>query len=379
MNQPQPDTDATAPACEQFHVRCTGCGATLTYAASAGKLKCEYCGTEVDITAPNGPQAIVEHDLEEALVSPTVPRGLGTDSRTVSCESCGATMQVAPDVVADRCDFCGSPRVAMHNADTDLIRPESLVPFHIDRDGAQSRFRQWLHSLWFRPSDLEKIATLRDLAGVYVPYWTFDASVDSRWTAMSGFYYWETESYTTTENGQTVTKTRQVQKTRWVPSSGSRADQYNDVLVCASHGLPPDLADRLSTFDTGKLVPYEPAYLAGWKAESYAVGLPSAWKTGHERMCQSQYARCGADVPGDTHMNLNVSNRFSDKTFKQIFLPVWLAAYRYGDTVYRFLVNGQTGEIEGKAPLSWGKIVLFVLALLAAAGLVALGFALTHR
>jgi ribosomal protein S27E len=352
---------------QQFRALCAGCGATLIFAAGTGTLKCEYCGSEVEIKTAQAPQDIVEYDLKAALESHQPERGLGRPMRMVTCQSCGASVQVSPEVAADRCDFCDSPRVALHDAAEQLIRPESLVPFLVDRDQAQQRFRAWLVSLWFRPNDLRKLASLREMAGIYVPYWTFDATVDSRWTAMSGYHYWETETYTTTENGRTVTKTRQVQKTRWVPSSGSRTDPYNDVLVCASRGLPVELVDRLDTFETSKLVPYDPRFLAGWKAENYAVDLPSAWRVGHERICQSQYARCAGDVPGDTHMNLNVSNRFSGETFKHIFLPIWIAAYRYHNRVYRFLVNGQTGEVEGKAPWSWLKITLLVLGIAAAA------------
>jgi hypothetical protein len=80
-----------------------------------------------------------------------------------------------------------------------------------------------------------------------------------------------------------------------------------------------------------------------------------------------QENRCGHDVPGDTQRNLRVDNTFSAITFKHVLLPVWIAAYRYRDEVYRFLVNGQTGEVVGKAPWSWIKITLFVLTLVATA------------
>src|SRR2546422_10497429 len=116
MNQANPAPAAAVPATQQFHARCSGCGATLSYSATAGKLKCEYCGHETEISSLAGKQAIVEHDLDEALAAAsTAARGLGRATRSVTCESCGATVQVAPDVVADRCDFCGSPRVAMQS------------------------------------------------------------------------------------------------------------------------------------------------------------------------------------------------------------------------------------------------------------------------
>jgi hypothetical protein len=48
-----------------------------------------------------------------------------------------------------------------------------------------------------------------------------------------------------------------------------------------------------------------------------------------------------------------------------VLLPIWIAAYRYNNKVYRFLVNGQTGEVVGNAPWSVWKILTLVAAILA--------------
>ena len=66
-------------------------------------------------------------------------------------------------------------------------------------------------------------------------------------------------------------------------------------------------------------------------------------------------------MPGDTQRNLHVINRFSDERFKHVLLPVWISVYRYRDKPYRFLVNGQTGEVTGLAPWSVWKITLALL------------------
>jgi Ni,Fe-hydrogenase I cytochrome b subunit len=48
-------------------------------------------------------------------------------------------------------------------------------------------------------------------------------------------------------------------------------------------------------------------------------------------------------------------------TYKHVLFPVWIASYRYRSKIYRFLINGQTGEVQGQAPVSWIKITLVVL------------------
>jgi hypothetical protein len=199
------------------------------------------------------------------------------------------------------------------------------------------------------------------MGGVYVPFWTFDAHVHSDWTAEAGYYYYETEEYTSYENGESVTRTRQVQRTRWESAWGRRDDDYDDTLVCASKGLPSELVDKFTSFNTKLLVPYGPQYLAGWKAESYAIDLQNAHGIGKQKMSTQQEARCARDVPGDTHRGLVVNNHWSRETFKHVLLPIWIAAYRYNEKPYRFLVNGQTGEVTGEAPYSWVKIFFFTL------------------
>jgi hypothetical protein len=68
-----------------------------------------------------------------------------------------------------------------------------------------------------------------------------------------------------------------------------------------------------------------------------------------------------------------VQNDVERPTFKHVLLPVWIAAYRYNGKVYRFLVNGQTGEVVGVAPWSAAKLaaaIAFVILVIAAIAIV---------
>jgi hypothetical protein len=62
------------------------------------------------------------------------------------------------------------------------------------------------------------------------------------------------------------------------------------------------------------------------------------------------------DIGGDEQRVHDVDTDWSDETFKHILLPVWMAAYKYNGKSYRFLVNGQTGEVQGERPWSIWKI-----------------------
>ena len=363
MTQPEPQEGALAFPCK-------GCGAKLSYDAGAQSMVCPYCGHNEAIASAGGGAGggamVRDIPIEEGMRMAT--RGLGTPVTTISCKDCGATVNVGQGERTTECAFCGSKQVLGQQTNETAIRPESLVPFKIAKDEANKRFGAWLSGLWFRPSNLKKMASLQEMGGVYVPFWAFNAFVASYWTAERGHHYYEEESYTATENGQSVQKTRRVQKTRWESASGQRSDQHQDVLVCAGKGLPTDLVDRFSTFDAKQLTPYRPEFIAGWRAEAYAIDLMPGWDGGQQKIATVQIAKCGGDVGGDTHRGLDVSNTFTNVSFKHVLLPIWIAAYRYNDKVFRFLVNGQTGEVVGKAPWSVWKIVLLVAVILAIIG-----------
>jgi len=356
---------AAAPASQTF--ACENCGGQVQFDAGSRRLKCGHCGTEQDVPAEAGAAAVQEHDLANFSLD-RVPRGLGVATQNIECKDCGADVSVGEGMSTAKCPFCGSAHVLAQAEDTQTLRPESLVPFAVAAEAAREKFTAWLKKLWFRPSDLRKLATVSELRGVYVPFWTYDTNVESSWTAQRGHYYYVTEGYTAYVNGKAVHRTRQVRKVRWEHASGHRRDFFDDLLVCASKGLPADLVDRFKTFDTKALTPYQPQFLSGWTAERYAIDLKAGWETAKQRAGQTQFTRCGGDVGGDTHRFLSVRNQFNDVTFKHVLLPIWIAAYHYKQKLFRFLVNGQTGEVVGKAPWSVLKITLLVLTILALIG-----------
>lgn len=330
---------------------CNNCGAKLHYDAETETMKCKYCDTQQTI-----PQHGWDIPIEEGIK--IASRGFGTPVSQLLCNDCGATVNVARGEQTVKCAFCGSVKVLAREASGNPITPKAIVPFKIDKTSASSKFSKWLGSLWFRPNDLKHMAKVQEMDGVYIPFWVFNALANSDWLAEAGYHYYETE-WEINQNGDRVAT--RVEKTRWESVRGSRQDYFDGTLVCASKGLPPDLVEKLKTFDTHKLTPYRPEFLAGWQAESYVVELMPAWEKAQKDMGKIQNNRCEGDVPGDEHAHLHVRNKFSHVIFKHVLLPIWISTYRYHDKPYQFLVNGQTGEIVGKAPWSFWKIAGTIL------------------
>jgi len=287
-----------------------------------------------------------------------------TERITVKCTTCGAETTLAPNVTSDRCPFCGSAIVA-EGSSKKIIRPKSLLPFHVTRGQATASFRSWIAGLWFAPSELSRRAEAAQITGVYMPCWTYDSDTRSEYTGERGDDYWDTETYTTTVNGRTETRTRQVQRTRWWPVSGVVDNTFDDVLVLASRSLPEKLASNLEPWDLKSLVPYQDEYLSGFVAESYQVGLPEGFEVAKQIMDGYIAQSIRQDIGGDHQRIHSVNTQHFNVTFKHALLPVWISAYRYADKTFRFLVNARSGEVQGERPYSVVKIMLAILAAMA--------------
>jgi hypothetical protein len=321
----------------------------------------------------SGEQVIQEHDLVSALRSiPDESRGWQTERVSVLCQSCNAISVFDPARIGQRCDFCGSTALIPYESVKEVIRPESLLPMKQSENQVRDNIRQWLGSRWFAPNKLKQLATTDTVKGLYIPYWTFDAQVHAEWTADSGYHYYETETYRDSDG---KLQTRQIQKTRWVPSSGSVDHFFDDELVPASRGIEESLLRGIEPFPTKELAPYNSGYLSGWVVERYQIDLIAAAQKSRAQMEAKIEGMCAAEVPGDTYRNLNVRASYSGQTFKHILTPVWLLTYRYGQRLCQVAINGYDGRICGNYPKSWVKITLAIVAVLAVAGII---FAVTR-
>ncbi|HEY4329033.1 MAG TPA: hypothetical protein VGN88_04795, partial [Phycisphaerae bacterium] len=362
----QNPTITTKPPESNRKFPCKQCGARLDFDPSQRALKCPYCGflEEIAPAKLGVVGGIVEHDYAVALAKVPMDRGtIAGRSSEVRCPGCGANVLIEDNVETDKCPFCATHLVnAPRTSATEMICPESVLPFHITDRQAREAFNAWIKSRWFAPNNLKQLANLGQLSGIYLPFWTYDSMTYTHYTGQRGDDYWENETYTTTENGQSVTRTRQVRRTRWTYVAGEVDHFFDDVLVCASRSVPVNYVTQLEPWDLAQLEGFRPEFLASFKTERYVVTLSEGFGSAKQIMEGEIRRLCCQNIGGDHQQLVTVATQHVGVTFKHILLPMWLAVYRYQNATYRILVNARSGEVQGARPYSWAKITLAIVA-----------------
>ncbi|MBV7409122.1 TFIIB-type zinc finger domain-containing protein [Maritimibacter sp. DP1N21-5] len=355
--------DMAAPT-QEHRFPCDQCGADMRFNAQAGELVCDHCGNVVKIEGHGGTvPAIRELDFRAALEA-RLPQAEIEETRIAKCTNCGAQVEFDADTHARECPFCATPLV-VDTGTHRQIKPKAVLPFAVEERAAHAEMNKWLGRLWFAPNGLRQYARKgRRMNGIYVPFWTYDADTKSSYVGEHGTVYYVTK--TVMRDGKPVQV--QEQRVRWRPASGRVARFFDDILVLASRSLPKTYTDGLAPWNLGHLEPYRPEYLAGFRAEGYTVELAEGYDEARRHMDQVILRDVKFDIGGDRQRVHRVDTTVSDVTFKHILLPVWLAAYKYRGKTYRFVVNGQSGKVQGERPWSAWKIALAVIAGLVLAG-----------
>ena len=252
-----------------------------------------------------------------------------------------------------RCPFCGSEELESR-PDVVVIAPKRIVPFALSREEAVVAMRQWLGQGFWRPGDLSEQALVVKMTPVYVPYWIFEATTHTYWTA-------DTNQLPVLSRGD------------WRPLSGAHHGRHTGLVVGASSALSARETNVLCPFDLAAAVPPEAVDLDNVTVEQFQVMRKYARPLARQGLETLEAQACEARyVPGRCR-KMQVNTRLEGLTSEPVLVPVWIMAYHYRNRPFRFLVNGQTGRATGAAPTSYRKIAGAIgIAILVGLGLLAL-------
>lgn len=337
-------------------VKCPSCGGNLGFDPETQMLKCEHCGTTIDFEKD---RKVKEQDIELAFQNSEK----WSEAQVFRCSNCGATVVMTSSDVSKGCPYCGTPHV-QKTEDMVGIKPNAVYPFILTKEKAFSGLKNWLKHKFFAPNKLKKRVDVEDVHGVYEPCFTFDSHTYSVYNGRIGV----TRTRTVRRNGKLVTESY----TEYRNISGTYADFFDDVFISSGNTMGQNLLNKLSPYDYSTIKVYAEKYLSGFTAKHYDKDVKDCWNDAKTVMDKELKRRILSNYHYDSVQYLNVSTTHEGVTYKYVLVPVYVLNYTYNGKLYHVYVNGNTGKISGKSPVSWVKVLLTVLGIGAVIGLIGL-------
>lgn len=347
------------PLTDVMQTKCRSCGGIMQYSPADEDLKCLYCGnvSELDKT----PVEIRENDFLYWKEKADEEGGEEfTEAPEIRCRQCGAVTTLPPDTSGAKCAFCTTP-LMMNEAEVKRFwKPEYLLPFKVTEKAGNENFRKWLGKKWFLPSELKKEKVSADrFKGVYLPFWTYDATTYTRYAGERGINRTEKSR---NAKGETTNRTI----TDWYRASGAVTLNFDDIVVPANKTLPASIMKKLTNWDMVNCVGYRREFLAGFITEIYQRDFRESFGDAKQKMDTVIEDAIKADIGGDAQRIRSKNSEYDNLKFKLLLLPVWISAFRFNNKLYQFVINGRTGLVIGEYPKSTKKIVMLVAAIIAA-------------
>ena len=329
--------------------QCPQCSAPLVWQADA--LRCENCGAEYK---PEDMQALYEilaeneaggYELNWQNAEHTAQFGAeeAANMRAYTCPGCGASIVTDKTTAATRCVYCGNNAMMPENFEGGL-RPDVIIPFSITREQAEKTLRAHFEKKPLLPADFRRACRVEDVTGLYVPYFLFDCEADARATYRAT----RVRSYTRGDWHITDTSHYYVERCARVT--------FDRVPVDAIKRVENVLTEAVEPFEYASCRRFDAGYLAGYQADCRDQQPQECAPRANERMKTSAEAALRATVAGYTTVAEQTSGvRLAHGDVEYAMLPVWLLNVCYGDQVFPFAVNGQTGKLVGELPVDKKK------------------------
>lgn len=345
---------------------CKTCGAELYWDSEANCLKCEYCDSEYqvsdfDLSGTKEDQHLDEEiqtqfdtqsEVEEPQKADQYAKATDDseleDLVVYQCSHCKAEIITARSTVATTCAFCGRA-ISITNKLVNDFKPDAIIPFEINEKEAKAIYKKYIKSTFLTPKEFSTEAVLKKMKGIYVPFWLHSFENDTKATIYC-------ENITSHRSGDDKVIDHHMYHVT-VEAKGS----FKDIPTDGLKHLDDTLMDAIEPFDYSKLTRFNPAYMAGYYAEEYNENDKVTRERATDRASQTMRSQMEQEAGAFAVKKIqSYDEDLSNLNAKYAMLPVWLLNVTYKGKEYLYAINGETGKIVGKLPISVQKLLFAI-------------------
>ena len=351
--------------------RCPKCGATdIRQKPGSDELICLYCRHEWT------PERVEEEfglgvgiDQLKGTVIASGARDIAADAAslmTFKCTGCGAEVTInTENAMTARCHWCRHVLGVNEQVANGAV-PDAVLPFHIKKDDAVARIRQFVDKRrLFALKAFKEQFTPENVAGVYLPYMIVDGNVSAD---VAGQAEIKTREYTQGSDND---------KKTYYDADVYQVERHVDFTV---DDLPLESSTARGNLDTGTntnniintILPFDTKNAVKWNA-SFLSGCSSEKRDANVEKLRPRLedellsiARCQVESSVsqyDRGVRWEAERLGVHGTrWVSMYLPVWLYSYHQpgpnGGMLHYIAVNGRTGETMGSVPVQQWKLLL---------------------
>ena len=363
--------DTSAEELKDGANRCPKCGATdIRQRPGTDLLVCLYCRNEW-----HGQRVEEEFGFGEGLddlagtIMASGARDIDDDVSslmTYKCTGCGAEVTVNTEsTMTARCHWCRHVFGVNEQVANGAV-PDAVLPFHIKKDDAVARIRQFVDKRrMFALKEFKEQFTPENVVGVYLPYMIVDGKASAD---VAGQGEIETRRYTQGSGDK---------KKTYYDADIYRVERHVDFTV---DDLPLEsstergnlvtgvntinIINTILPFDTKNAVKWNASYLSGYTSEKRDTDVEQLRPRLEDQLLS--IARCQVE---ESVNRFDRGVRWEQERLDvhgtrwvAMYLPVWLYSYhqpgRNGGMLHYIAVNGRTGETMGSVPVQQWKLLL---------------------
>ena len=333
--------------------KCVSCGADLVFDGKTNTLYCEHCDGRYSV--PDVPFREKKFFNPKQLDDEVIQK----ETLVTRCLNCGANVTINSTSMSHICPFCSSSKITT-NTKLDYL-PDAILPFTIGKEEVSIIFKKWVKKRKMAPKSFKRVDSTNELKPIYAPCWLFDTK--SR-TDYSGYLaYNRTETYKDSEGR---TQTRTVTDYKYV--SGCRDDVFTNLTVHAGESMSKGFFNKIEPFNLANIKVFSEEYLAGYYTNQYSLNLKNSWQMTESNVRSMIIDKIISYHGADGYRSLDLDLHFDYTKYAYAFLPVWVGSYIYENKNYNVYINGSTGEIAGKSPISKFKVFMIILSVLLLVG-----------